>query len=293
MRARIGLVALGGALLFTTVIAAPAVATPGSRHQQTVSVSGTVSTPDTYTVAQLRALPQSTYPVTGFGHPRSVTGVNLEDLVTRSAPVLPAGKNTSLRVLLTVTGRAHRAETFALGELDPNFGNHPAVLTTGRDIDLVVPGDRDRRRTVEDVTGIRVAVSSAGATTVPAGAVEVITAHRTVTLSAALLAHLPRRTESVSFLAGTASQTHTESGPPLALVLLAAHVPPGPNTAVVAVGDDGYGAAVTMAEAYVGGRGLLLSLVEDGTALTAPRLVTDGDVKGGRYVSDVVELTIG
>jgi hypothetical protein len=42
-----------------------------------------------------------------------------------------------------------------------------------------------------------------------------------------------------------------------------------------------------------GGRPLLISLIEDGTALAAPRLVTDGDVKGGRYVSGVYDLIVG
>jgi hypothetical protein len=35
-------------------------------------------------------------------------------------------------------------------------------------------------------------------------------------LSAAKLTHLPRRTLTVTFIAGTASQTDTENGPPLA-----------------------------------------------------------------------------
>jgi len=47
---------------------------------------------------------------------------------------------------------------------------------------------------------------------------------------------------------------------------------------------------VTIAEERVDGRPLLLSTVEDGKALQQPRLVTDGDVKGGRYVSGVVLL---
>ena len=55
-----------------------------------------------------------------------------------------------------------------------------------------------------------------------------------------------------------------------------------------AVGVDGQ-----TAEDYVGGRPLLLSLVEDGVPLAQPRLVTDGDVKGGRYVSDMVDLHAG
>jgi hypothetical protein len=45
--------------------------------------------------------------------------------------------------------------------------------------------------------------------------------------------------------------------------------------------------ARTEREALAGGKPLLISLIEDGTALPEPRLVTDGDVKGGRYVSGV------
>jgi hypothetical protein len=41
------------------------------------------------------------------------------------------------------------------------------------------------------------------------------------------------------------------------------------------------------------GRPLQLSLNEDGVALAQPRLVTDGDVKGGRYVSGVVDIYVG
>lgn len=64
-------------------------------------------------------------------------------------------------------------------------------------------------------------------------------------------------------------------------------------TWVAAVGSDGYLATVTPAEAFIGGRPLLLSLVENGAPLAQPRLVTDGDVKGGRYVSMVVDLVVG
>jgi hypothetical protein len=50
---------------------------------------------------------------------------------------------------------------------------------------------------------------------------------------------------------------------------------------------------VTPAEQFVGGRPLQLSLVEDGVALAQPRLVADGDIKGGRYVSDIVDIYAG
>ena len=47
------------------------------------------------------------------------------------------------------------------------------------------------------------------------------------------------------------------------------------------------------AEAWPGGRPLLISLTEDAIPLSAPRLVTDGDIKGGRYVSGVFDLVVG
>jgi len=76
-------------------------------------------------------------------------------------------------------------------------------------------------------------------------------------------------------------------------VLALTGAPLGLNAQAAAVGSDNYVATVTPAEDYVGGRPLLLSLVEDGVPLAQLRLVTDGDVKGGRYVSDMVDLHAG
>lgn len=270
-----------------------ATATAAALH--TVSVGGEVATPARYTAAELVALGRATYPVTNPrpGAPAAVTGTSLYDVIVHAAPVVPAGKNTSLRVLARVTG-SHGRATFALGELDLGFGNHPAVLVPGqRGISLVVPGDRDRSRSIADVRSVEVTVSTAGVQDVPPGGVRIVTPHRSVTVPGWLLAHLPARTWQVAFLAGTTPQTQTERGPSLSAVLLVAGVPPLPGTSVVAVGANGYGAAVTLAEDYVGGRPLLLSTVEDGAPLAQPRLVPDGDVKGGRYVSGVVTLAVG
>jgi hypothetical protein len=112
-------------------------------------------------------------------------------------------------------------------------------------------------------------------------------------LSPLLLAGLPARTVTVSFLAGGGPQQHVETGPNLAAVLAAARVHVRPDTWVAAVGSDGYVAVFTPAEATSGGRTLLLSLAEDGASLAQPRLVTGGDVKGGRYVFLVVDLVVG
>jgi len=105
-------------------------------------------------------------------------------------------------------------------------------------------------------------------------------------MAAALLA-LP-----VLVVGAPAASAHA-APPALSSVLRAAHLPAGLDSWVAAVGSDGYIATVTPAEAWVGGRPLLISLAEDGAPLPAPRLVTDGEIKGGRYVSGVYDLVVG
>lgn len=159
---------------------------------------------------------------------------------------------------------------------------------------LAGPGDRAPVRDLPVVDQIRVGVANPAVTAPPSpGALVVQDGPGQTVLSAATLTSLPAQTRTVTFLAGTGAQTHTETGPALAGVLRAAHVRAGLDTWVAAAGSDGYVAAVTPAEAWPGGRPLLISLREDGTPLAAPRLVTDGDVKGGRYVSGVYDLVIG
>lgn len=227
-------------------------------------------------------------------------GVSIEGLVDAAQPTLLAAKNALLRVTIAVSNRWGRSVTFALGELDPSFGNHPAYLALDQDghplpaPELVVPGDADAARTLFAVSQIAVAVQNPTPTTPPsAGAVTIEDAGAADVLTLGRLAALPARTLDVTFQAGTATQQHTETGPTLQEVLRAAHVRTGLGTWVAAVGSDGYVATVTPAQAWVGGRPLLISLNEDGVPLSQPRLVTDGDIKGGRYVSDVVDLLIG
>lgn len=283
--------------------AAAAAAFPG-RHAASVAVGGAVTTPATYSEAQLGALPQTTFSVTQHEWWRSRThtdqGVSVEDLVNTAAPTLPSAKNAMLRVTVTVTGGFGRSVTLALGELDPAFGNHPAYLALAQDghpldtPDLVVPGDRFGLRSLDDVNRITVAVQSPVPTTPPSpGALTIVDGSHRRVLTAAQLAALPSETLQVSFQAGTAPQSHTEIGPSLGTVLRAAHVRSGLNTWVAGVGSDAYVAVVTPAEQWVGGRQLQISLTEDGAALAEPRLVVDGDVKGGRYVSDLVDLVVG
>jgi hypothetical protein len=217
-----------------------------------------VTTAASYTAVQLAALPQTTATVKVGGKQVTDTGVLLETLVTNAGPAYPASllntKNELLRVTVTV------------------------------------------RRFVPRVSRLTVGIATTPATdTNPAAGspVEVIVGRHHVTLSAALLARLPAQTLHVSFLGPSGTQTHTEVGPALLTVLAAARIWPTLNSWVAAVGLDNYVATVTPAEHLAGGRPLQLSLNEDGVALAQPRLVTDGDVHGGRYVSGVVDIYVG
>jgi hypothetical protein len=274
----------------------------------TVTVGGEVTAPATYTVAELGAMAQTTVTITVGKRQISETGVLLETLVTDAGPAYPASlvntKNELLRVTATVSGRDQRdAVTFAVGELDPNFGDHPALLALSQNGHalpfgpaLIVPGDSFPARIVPDVRNVAVGIATAPATdTAPAAGspVEVIDGSHHVLLSATQLARLPSETLTVSFAGPSGEQTHTETGPSLLAVLWAARMPVTLNTWVAATGDDDYVATVTPAEQLVGGRDLQLSLAEDGVALAQPRLVASGDVKGGRYVSGVVDLYVG
>jgi hypothetical protein len=290
------------AAVFAGASAGGAVAFPGV-SQPALTVGGAVATPGSYSLTALQALPQTTFSVTerSWWGSRTYTdtGVPVEDLVNDAQPTEPITKNALLRVTVTVSGLWGRSVTFALGELDQGFGNHAAYLALKQDGHtlpapaLVVPGDLDAARLIAPANRITVGVQNPAPTTPPAGAVTIEDGRFTKTLSAGQLASLPQRSLNVSFLSGAAAQSHTEIGPTLDAVLRAARIRLGLDTWVAAVGDDGYVATVTPAEAWVGGRPLLISLNEDGTPLAQPRLVTDGDVKGGRYVSGVVDLVVG
>jgi hypothetical protein len=235
------------------------------------------------------------------GRTTTYTGVSLETLVNLAQPLLPKAKNALLRVTVDVRDESGRVVTFALGELDPNFGNHPAYVVLTRDgvplreaPELLVPGDTVPTRSLGGVVEVTVSVQSPPTTPPPSpGVIALHDGSRTVVLSARRLASLPAQTLNVSFGGPGGIQHHTETGPLLSLVLAVAGIPATSSTWVAAVGADGYVATVTPAEATAGGRPLIVSLVEDGVALARPRLVAAGDVKGGRYVSDLTDLYAG
>jgi hypothetical protein len=117
----------------------------------------------------------------------------------------------------------------------------------------------------------------------------------------AQLAAMPSQTVSVAFGSSKGAERHTETGTPLVGVIdragLAA-VAGGKHDqlsfAVLVIGSDGYQVAISYGEMApeFGNHPVLLATAEDGRPLARPRLVVPGDVKGARYVTDVVGLHV-
>ena len=129
------------------------------------------------------------------------------------------------------------------------------------------------------------------------------TVAKPLTLTVDDLRALPKQRVKVSFESAAGTQHHVYKGPLLYDVLAQAGPtfdPAVKNDAlrhVVAVtGSDGYTAVVSWGEIDPGfaGRPILLATSEDGRPLDTdgPRLVVPGDVKGGRYVTNVVDVKL-
>jgi DMSO/TMAO reductase YedYZ molybdopterin-dependent catalytic subunit len=165
------------------------------------------------------------------------------------------------------------------------------------------------RRVAVGATAAAMAVVGIGATRTDAGSgredaviVRGDVDHR-LRLTKADLDALPQVTITVTFQSGSTPQTHTYTGPLLLDVLNAAGPDFDPavkndslSHVVTAVGSDGYEATVAWGEfdPLFEGKKILVATVEDGTPLldAGPRLVVPGDVRGGRYVSDVEILRL-
>jgi DMSO/TMAO reductase YedYZ molybdopterin-dependent catalytic subunit len=152
------------ALLLTAPIAlAPAMAQPAA----SIQFSGAVNQPKSFTLDDLRKLPATEEAVAYTGEKgeekASYTGVKLWALLANAGGIADTAKRADLRHTLTITGRDGYAVVLSLGELDPDFGDKPAMIAYSRDrqpfdpargFRLIVPGDRHGGRSVRDVVTI-------------------------------------------------------------------------------------------------------------------------------------------
>lgn len=109
------------------------------------------------------------------------------------------------------------------------------------------------------------------------------------------------QTVDVTFASGQGDQAHTYTGVLLWDVLDKAGMTLNADVKndilhkyVVLTATDGYEVVISLGEIDpgFGANPYLLAWEEDGAALPLVRLVLPGDIKGGRYVSDVVKIEV-
>jgi hypothetical protein len=115
------------------------------------ALTGDVATPGIYDLASLEALPATTLPATYLaGKPPPVTdtytGTNLWTLLNAAGGLLPipgAPKNGFLRNYVVAVGSDGYQALFAVGEINPNFGNRPYMVAYSDTIGQLGPGGPD------------------------------------------------------------------------------------------------------------------------------------------------------
>lgn len=135
-----------------------------------VALSGEVRAPAWLSVATLRSMPQREMTVsfecrTSGARRHYFTGPLLIDVLHGAEPRFDAGERKDrLRFLISVLGRDRHRAVLSWGEIDPEFGNTPALLAVSMDCralddqgpHLVMPGDRCGARHISQVTDLRV-----------------------------------------------------------------------------------------------------------------------------------------
>ncbi|SDL75878.1 hypothetical protein [Nonomuraea jiangxiensis] len=135
-----------------------------------VALSGNVCVPSWLNFATLHSMPQREMTVrfecrTSGLRRHYFTGPLLIDVLRAAEPLFdPGERKDRLRFLITVLGRDGHRTVLSWGEIDPEFGNTPALLAVSMDCrpldeqgpHLVMPGDRCGARHISQVTDLRV-----------------------------------------------------------------------------------------------------------------------------------------
>ena len=314
-------VACGGIQSTTTTPTAVSTATTTFGHPSTsFQLTGLVSHPATFTLADLQAFPEVTVTVTAqpIGA-HSFGGALLYSLVQQAGIVTVATrKNDILRKVVLVTGTDGYSVGIALGEIMPRFANKQVILAYEEDgkplpqadgfTRLIVPGDAFAGRYVSNVA--QVSVTSPGS----------IPTLRSSTPSNAFyldgqVKH-PAKYDLAALKALTATQVTvqsagengqlvsvTYSGVLLNDLLAQASVMPDSKKngilrlGVVATGSDGYSVLVVGGEfsPLFGNIRVLVAFSSNGQPLSTngfARLIVPGDQAMGRFVSNLTELQV-
>ena len=287
-----------------------------------VVVTGAVADPLTLTPTEVASLPSTSVTVNVNGTSEVYSGVSVYNLLTAASFEHSAAKNGALQDYIQVTNAGGQSVVLSEGEVDPSFGgasstdiiayseNGSAIAPT-----LIVPGDLNGGIGGRDLGSVT--TLSVGEATIPSGPFTSQAPYPNLTIAGNIPAPvtetlssveaLPATTQTDTFLSGTASKTYTFTGTPLYGLLQSAGLDTTNQAQVldeytVVTGSDGYSTVYSLGEidpayrsgpvalvAYDDGTGPYPSISGNGGVF---RSTAPGDSKGGRYDSNIQEITV-
>ena len=284
-----------------------------------VVVSGAVDHPTTYTAATLNALPQVTQTDTfasgATPQTHTYTGPTIWNAINAAGiQTTPGVKNDILDRYVLATGSDGYRVVYSLGELDPAFGNRADLVATQETVSgktaplagdglarTTAPGDVKGGRYVANLASLTVRASGSTVTGTGGGHSDQFNVSGAVvngkTFDLAALQALPAITESVGGTTYVGVSLWDLLNTATGLVTDPAVKNDVLDKFVVATGSDGYKALISMGEIdpAFGNQPDLVAYEADGALLDAngfARLVVPGDVKAGRYVSNLINLQV-
>ena len=321
-----------GRISALVVLLAVGVERSAAAASDTFTISGQVNNSPSFSYSSsplpLLGLPE--YTETNLAVAGAYTGISLESLLTSSAvgikPDPTQAKNSIISEYVVATGSDGYRVVYSGGELDPSYGgsntlrpdllayqlNGAAIGANGA-FRTIVPGDTNKGgRYVSNVTNISVRISATK--TGAGGTASQFVLSGLVSNSGALFTsladltngNLPVLTENVIYISAGNAINATFSGVSLWSFLNNAGLRTDPyqsknhlNEDVLATGSDGYKAVFSLGELdpSFGGQPTN-SLTQDLIAYTgasndgAFRIVVPGDIKGSRYIANVVSLEV-
>lgn len=292
----------------------------GDDNGAPLRLSGALQQPGDYYAQDLQRLPAFTqtdsYLSSGSTQTHTYTGALSWSVLDHAGIVLDATrKNDVLNRYVLATGSDGYRVVFALGELDPDFGNKASIVAYGETLGgfagpvaaadgpfrITAPGDVRGGRYVSKL--VRLDVRTSGSA-VAGGAGGVSTSFtvsgdvkQTRTFDLTALQSLPAVTQTVGTTVYTGVSLWTLLNTTLGLKTDASAKNPTLAMYAVATGSDGYKAMVSLGEIDpgFGNRNTIVAYAANGAALGSTgdaRLIVPGEVKQGRSVSNLVAIEV-
>ena len=305
--------------LAALLLAATAAAAQAAGPSTQLTVTGALSQPATYTDATLAALPAVTQTDTfqsGSGtQTHTYSGPSLWSVLDRAGMTSnSAVKNDLLNRVVQVTGSDGYRTVFALGEINPGFGNRASLVANRELVNgspqplgsdgfarVTAPGDVKGGRYVSNVVNIDLEKTASTAAGTGGGTSTSFTVSGAVqhagSFDLAALQALPSVTRTVGGNTYTGVSFWDLLNSTAGLVTNPAVHNDVLDMYVVATGSDGYKAAFSLGELNpaFGNQPDLIAYDVNGGGLGSTgfaRLVVPSDVKAGRWVSNLVSLEV-